>query len=29
MIESLMDMETFFRLAIEGIMDIRTDIGLT
>ncbi|HQL60020.1 MAG TPA: HDIG domain-containing protein, partial [Methanoculleus sp.] len=29
MIEPLMDMETFFRLAIEGIMDIRTDIGLT
>lgn len=29
MIESLMDMETFFRLAIEGLMDIRADIGLT
>ena len=29
MIESLMDMETFFRLAVEGLIDVRADIGLT
>jgi hypothetical protein len=28
MIESLMDMETFYRLAIEGLAEIRGEIGL-
>ncbi len=29
LIESLMDMETFYRLAIEGLREVRGDIGLT
>lgn len=29
MIESLMDLETFYRLAIEGLAEVRGDIGLT
>jgi hypothetical protein len=28
MIESLMDMETFYLLAIEGLTEVRADIGL-
>ena len=28
MIESLMDMETFYRLAIEGLAEVRGDLGL-
>ena len=28
LIESLMDMETFYRLAIEGLTEVRGDIGL-
>jgi hypothetical protein len=29
LIEPLMDLETFFLLAIEGLTEIRDDIGLT
>lgn len=29
MIEPLMDLETFYRLAIEGLREVRDDIGLT
>jgi len=29
MIESLMDMETFYRLAIEEITEVSADIGLS
>ncbi|MDK2890101.1 MAG: hypothetical protein PWR21_733 [Methanoculleus sp.] len=29
MIESLMDLETFYRLAIEGLAKVRGDVGLT